>query len=103
MIVHLYSDGRGAGLGAYAQDMMFTQQGLSASTMESYLKLGTSYDLRDYEAAMILLKEHLPSKKVQMVMNSPSSLVKKTEYTESLNKTGIDVDHWIFLEEENKE
>ncbi len=100
VIVHLYSDGRGAGLGAYAQDMMFTQQGFSASTMESYLKLGISYDLRDYEAAMILLKEHLPTNKVQMVMNSPSSLVKKTEYTESLNKTGIDVDHWIFLEEE---
>ena len=98
IILHLYSDGRGAGLGAYAQDVMFTQHGLSADTMDSYNRLGVSYDLRDYEAALILLKEHLNNKNVQMIMNSPSSLVKKTEYTQALNKLDLDVDTWIFLE-----
>lgn len=101
VVLLLHNDGRGAGLSAYAQDMMFMQQGITADTVESYKRLGINYDLRDYESALILLKEHLISSRVQMVMNTPSSLVRKTEYTESLNKVGLEVEHWIFLEEEN--
>jgi 3,4-dihydroxy 2-butanone 4-phosphate synthase/GTP cyclohydrolase II len=35
-----------------------------------------------------------------MVMNSPASLVKKPEYAEALNRHKIDVEKWIFLEDE---
>jgi len=97
-IVLLYNDGRGAGFGAYAEDLMLIEKGLSHNTDESYQKLGVGYDNRDYEAAITLLKEHIPSNHVQMVMNSPDSLVKKPEYAEALNSHKIQVDKWIFLE-----
>jgi len=78
---------------------MMTEKGLSGSSNESYRKLGVSYDSRDYEASVLLLKHHVPNEKIQMVMNSPSSLVLKTEYASALNDHRIDVDNWIFLEE----
>jgi len=99
VIILLYYDGRGAGFGAYASDRMMTEKGLSGSSNESYRKLGVSYDSRDYEASVLLLKHHVPNEKIQMVMNSPSSLVLKTEYASALNDHRIDVDNWIFLEE----
>lgn len=98
VILLLYTDGRGAGFGARAQDIMLTQQGYTANTAESYNFLGIDYDLRDYHAAMTLLKKHLPTNSVQMVMNSPSSLVRKTAYTQVLNQMDIKVENWIFLE-----
>jgi len=98
VIVLMYNDGRGAGAGAYAVDKMLLEQGRSASTDESYRKLGVGYDSRDYDATMSLLKHHLPSNRIQMVMNSPSSLVRKKEYAEALNAHEIEVERWIFLE-----
>jgi len=99
IILLLYNDGRGAGLGAYAYDKMLLERNLSSSTDESYDQLGVSYDSRDYEAAMHLIKHHLPhNNKVQMIMNSPTSLVKKKEWAEALNSHAIDVEKWIFLE-----
>ena len=82
---------------------MLTQQGYSANTAESYNFLGINYDLRDYQAAMTILTKHLPSNTVQMVMNSPASLVKKTAYTQALNEMNIKVERWIFLEEQFKQ
>lgn len=102
VILLLYTDGRGAGFGAHAQDIMLTQQGYTANTAESYSFLGINYDLRDYQAAMTILKQHLLSNSVQMVMNSPSSLVRKTAYTQVLNEMDIKVERWIFLEEQFK-
>lgn len=102
VILLLYADGRGAGFGARAQDIMLTQQGYSTSTAESYRFLGIDYDLRDYHAAMTLLTKHIPSNSVQMVMNSPGSLVRKTAYTEVLNDMNIKVERWIFLEDQFK-
>ncbi len=102
IILLLYTDGRGAGFGAHAQDIMLTQQGYSANTAESYNFLGINYDLRDYQAAMTILTKHLQHNTVQMVMNSPSSLVKKTAYTQVLNEMDIKVERWIFLEEQSK-
>lgn len=98
VIVLLYNDGRGAGAGAFAVDKMLLEQGRSSSTDESYRKLGVGYDSRDYDATMLLLKHHLPSNRIQMVMNSPSSLVRKKEYAEALNAHQIEVERWIFLE-----
>lgn len=95
----LYFDGRGAGFGAHATDRMLTERGVALSSDEAYRKLGVSYDSRDYDACFTLLRHHIPNEKVQMIMNSPSSLVKKSEYAAALNKHRIEVEKWIFLDE----
>ena len=97
----LYFDGRGAGFGAHATDRMLTEQGMSFSSDESYRKLGVGYDSRDYDSIMRLVRHHYPTGKIQMVMNSPSSLVRKKEYAEALNAHGIEVHKWIFLDDRN--
>ncbi len=97
----LYNDGRGAGFGAYATDLMLGESGHALSTDEAYRKIGINYDSRDYDASIVLLKHHLPNEKIQMVMNSPSSLVKKPEYAEALKKHRIDVERWIFIDDES--
>lgn len=96
----LYNDGRGAGFGAYAADVMMTEANQALSSNEAYRKLGVEYDSRDYDAAMLLLRHHIPNEKIQMVMNSPASLVKKPEYAEALNRHKIDVEKWIFLDDD---
>jgi 3,4-dihydroxy 2-butanone 4-phosphate synthase/GTP cyclohydrolase II len=98
-IVLSYHDGRGAGFGAHAIDRMMVEQGLSLSSPESYRRLGVTYDQRDYDGLLTVLREHLPSNKVQMVMNSPNSLVEKPEFATSLKRNNVDVVSWIFLEE----
>jgi 3,4-dihydroxy 2-butanone 4-phosphate synthase/GTP cyclohydrolase II len=60
--------------------------------------LGVVYDSRDYEACLSLLRHHLPHSRVQMIMNSPSSLIRKPEYAAALNRHRIEVEKWIFLE-----
>jgi 3,4-dihydroxy 2-butanone 4-phosphate synthase / GTP cyclohydrolase II len=98
-VILLYYDGRGAGFGAYATDLMLTEGGLAESSDEAYRKLGVGYDSRDYDASMLLLRHHIPNEKIQMVMNSPASLVKKKEYAAALNDHKIEVDRWIFLDD----
>jgi len=98
-VILLYYDGRGAGFGAYATDLMMAEGSQALSSDEAYQKLGVGYDSRDYEASMLLLKHHIPSEKIQMVMNSPASLVKKKEYSAALNNHHIDVEKWIFLDD----
>ncbi len=94
----LYFDGRGAGFGAHAVDRMLTERGDSLSSDEAYRTLGVGYDSRDYEACLSLLRHHLPHSRVQMIMNSPSSLIRKPEYAAALNRHRIEVEKWIFLE-----
>lgn len=96
----IYNDGRGAGFGAHATDRMMTETGLALSSDEAYRRLGVGYDSRDYDASIILLKHHLPNERIQMIMNSPSSLVKKPEYACALKEHKIDVEKWIFLDDE---
>ncbi len=95
----LHNDGRGAGFGAYATDRMMTGSNQALSSDEAYRKLGVGYDSRDYDSSIALLRHHIPNEKIQMVMNSPASLVKKPEYAEALNRHKIDVEKWIFLED----
>lgn len=95
----LHNDGRGAGFGAHATDRMMTDSGQAVSSDEAYRKLGVDYDSRDYDASILLLRHHIPNSKIQMVMNSPTSLVKKPEYAEALNRHKIEVEKWIFLED----
>ena len=82
---------------------MMTETGHALSSDEAYRKLGVGYDSRDYDASMLLLKHHIPNEKIQMVMNSPASLVKKKEYAAALNDHKIDVEKWIFLDEQTGE
>ena len=96
----LHNDGRGAGFGAHATDRMMTDSNQALSSDEAYRKIGIGYDSRDYDASMVLLRHHIPNEKIQMVMNSPASLVKKPEYAEALNRHKIDVEKWIFIEDE---
>lgn len=99
-VVLVYQDGRGAGFGAYAIDRMMLERGQSTNTSESYAKLGIPFDQRDYSRLFQVLKTHLPSDNIQMVMNSPNSLVTKSEYAHALNRSGLHVENWIFLESE---
>ncbi|TVR50346.1 MAG: GTP cyclohydrolase [Puniceicoccaceae bacterium] len=96
-VVLLYYDGRGAGFGAFATDRMMVENGLCRSSDESYQMLGVNYDSRDYDATFLLLRRHLHRGVIQMVMNSPSSLVQKPEYAAALRRHHIEVDRWIFL------
>ncbi|HEU5077937.1 MAG TPA: GTP cyclohydrolase [Opitutaceae bacterium] len=98
-VLLLYYDGRGAGFGAYATDVMMSENGQALTSDDAYQKLGVGYDSRDYDACMMLLKHHVPNERIQMVMNSPASLVKKKEYASALNDHHIEVDKWIFLDE----
>lgn len=97
----VYNDGRGAGFGAHAADRMMTESNQALSSDEAYRKLGVVYDSRDYDAAFTLLKHHIPNEKIQMVMNSPGSLVVKPEYAESLHRQKFEVDKWIFLDDDS--
>jgi 3,4-dihydroxy 2-butanone 4-phosphate synthase/GTP cyclohydrolase II len=96
----IHNDGRGAGFGAYATDLMLGESGHADSSDEAYRQIGVGYDSRDYDASMVLLRHHLPNEKIQMVMNSPCSLVKKPEYAEALKAHKLDVEKWIFLDDE---
>lgn len=97
-VVLVYQDGRGAGFGAYAVDRMMLETGQSQHTRESYSKLGIPFDQRDYGCLFEVLKSHMPSRNIQMVMNSPNSLVTKSEYAQALHQSGLNVEKWIFLE-----
>tara|TARA_B100001971_G_scaffold215144_1_gene258286 strand:+ start:11327 stop:13054 length:1728 start_codon:yes stop_codon:yes gene_type:complete len=99
-VVLVYQDGRGAGFGAFSLDRMFREQNRSYDTRESYRKLGVPFDQRDYECVFQILKSHLPSMNIQMVMNSPNSLIEKNEYAQALHRSGLNVVDWIFLESE---
>jgi 3,4-dihydroxy 2-butanone 4-phosphate synthase/GTP cyclohydrolase II len=96
----LYFDGRGAGFGSHALDRMLTERGEVLSSDEAYRKIGVGYDSRDYDSCFLLLKQFLPHNRVQMIMNSPGSLVRKTEYAQALNRHGLEVGKWIFLDDQ---
>lgn len=100
-VVLVYQDGRGAGFGAFAIDRMLLEQHRSQDTRESYRKLGIPFDQRDYDCIFQVLKSHLPGRNIQMVMNSPNSLVQKSEYAQALHRSGLNVSDWIFLESES--
>jgi len=96
-IVLSYHDGRGAGFGAFAIDRMLQERQETYTSEQSYQRLGVNYDARDYDGLLTVLREHVPSGKIQMVMNSANSLIDKPEYAKSLRDNGIDVVKWIFL------
>lgn len=99
MILLLYNDGRGAGFGAYATDMMYHERDDTASTEDSYRIMGLDFDTRDYNAAATLLKHHVKESPIQMIMTSPDNLVKKADTIKAFESHNIQVERWIFLDE----
>jgi len=99
-IVLVHQDGRGAGFGAFALDRMLMEEGKSRTTEASYKRMGVPFDQRDYTRVFEILKSHLPNRNIQMIMNSPNSMVQKSEYAQALNESGLNVVNWIFLESE---
>lgn len=98
LIMLLQRDGRGAGFGAHATDLMLRQAGHSQSSDQSYQRIGVEYDSRDYDAAVRLLKHHVGNCKVELLMNSVRSVAMKGDFTQALSSHGIDVANWRFLE-----
>jgi 3,4-dihydroxy 2-butanone 4-phosphate synthase / GTP cyclohydrolase II len=99
VIVLLYNDGRGAGFGAHAADRMLRELGLTHSSDDSYRRLGVDYDSRDYDAAVRLLKHHVPRNRIQMIVNAPQGLVTKNECASALQDHHVEIQKWLFLEE----
>ena len=99
-IILVYQDGRGAGFGAFALDRMLTEEGRARTTEEAYRRMGVPFDQRDYTRVFEILKHHLPNRNIQMIMNSPNSMVQKSEYAQALHESGLNVVNWIFLESE---
>eukprot|EP00762_Andalucia_godoyi_P002195 ANDGO_07501.mRNA.1 GTP cyclohydrolase-2 len=98
VIILLYNDGRGAGFGAHVLDKMLQETHLARSSSVAYQEMGVSYDSRDYEASMILLRHHVPHARIQMIINTASSLVVKPEICNALHQYGLDVQRWIFID-----
>jgi 3,4-dihydroxy 2-butanone 4-phosphate synthase/GTP cyclohydrolase II len=103
LIVLLHNDGRGAGLGAHVIARSLHDRDPSASSAQAYKALGVEYDLRDYQAAMQLIWQHVPKGKIQMILNSPEDFVRKTEYSAALAESALSVKNWVFLETQEKE
>lgn len=97
IIVLLHNDGRGAGFGAYATDLMLREEGESRSSEESYTQMGLGYDLRDYGAAVLLVKHHAGPRPIAFISSSAESLAKKPETVTALHQHGVQVAEWIFL------
>lgn len=99
LIILLHNDGRGAGFGAYATDLMLVQLGITDSSEESYEWMGLDYDLRDYEAAASLIRHHVGDKSIRFISSTPDSLTKKPETVQALQRRKIEVVDWVFLDQ----
>jgi 3,4-dihydroxy 2-butanone 4-phosphate synthase/GTP cyclohydrolase II len=97
-IVLLHNDGRGAGFGAISIEKMLQQKDLKLSSSKVYKKLGVPYDLRDYDAAALLMKHQLKSSdSIFLLSSSESSLRKKPESITCFKKAGIKIKNILFL------
>ena len=91
---------RGVGFGTYALNRMLLEKTLGSTSTNARKTCDVSYDTHDYDGVISLLKTHCPQGKVQMIMNTPSSILSKTEYLNALNKHAFEIKKWIFLESE---
>ena len=100
IILLLADDGRGAGFGACALDRMLLEKGKVANSDEARKKICVNHDSNDYDSAIALLKSHCPGKKIQSIMNTPKSILKKNAYINALTYHKFEIKKWLFLEEE---
>ena len=99
VLLLLHDDGNGASFGADATARMMaeTEQPRAASTLNSELRTLNSTP-RDYTAALLLLKHHIPSQKIQLILNTPKSLTRKTAIAAALKTHGLKVTRWLYLD-----
>ena len=100
IILLLADDGRGAGFGAYALDRMLLEKGEVKNSDEARKKICVNHDANDYDGAIVLLKNHCPHKKIQSIMNKPTSILKKNAYINELTQHRFEIKKWLFLEQE---
>lgn len=87
IIVLLYHDGRGAGLGSFVLNQT-----------HNILKTGIPIDSRDYSAVAMLLDHHLPNKKLKILYSGSSRVFLK----EALEKQGLEISSWIQMSEKDQ-
>lgn len=88
LVVLLYHDGRGAGLGSYILNQT-----------QNNFKTGIPLDSRDYKSVAMLLDHHLPEKKLKMLYSNTSRVFLK----EALEKQGLEVCSWLQFQSKNEE
>lgn len=101
IILLLADDGRGAGFGAYVLDRMLLGTGEVENSDEARKKIGVGHDSNDYDGAIALLKAHCPQNKIQLIMNRPTSILKKSAYISALALHKFEVNKWLFLQQED--
>jgi 3,4-dihydroxy 2-butanone 4-phosphate synthase/GTP cyclohydrolase II len=99
-ILLLADDGRGAGFGACALDRMLLERGEVTNSDEARKKICVNHDANDYDGAIALLKSHCPHKKIQLIMNKPTSILKKNAYISALANYKFEIKKWLFLQQE---
>lgn len=88
IVVLLYHDGRGAGLGTYILNQT-----------ENALKTGIPIDSRDYSALAMLLDHHLPKKKLKLLYSGSSRVYLK----EALEKQGLEITGYVQITEKDQQ
>ncbi|CAF3162206.1 unnamed protein product [Rotaria sp. Silwood2] len=100
MILLLADDGRGAGFGAYALDRMLLERGEVSNSDAARKRICVDHDTNDYDGTIALLKNHCPQGKIQLIMNNPSSILKKKECINALAEHRFEIKKWLFLRQE---
>ncbi|CAF1294134.1 unnamed protein product, partial [Adineta ricciae] len=98
IIMLLPKDGRGSDFGSYALEQMLLEGRIVMNSTDARKKIGIRYDTNDYDGTALLLSIHCPTKKIQMIMNTPSSIMRKTDYLSALKDSGFDVKKCLFIE-----
>ncbi|CAF1265259.1 unnamed protein product [Rotaria sordida] len=100
IILLLADDGRGAGFGAYAVDRMLLERGEVPHSDAARKTICVDHDANDYDGTIALLQNHCPQKKIQLIMNTSSSILKKKACINALADYKFEVKKWLFLQQE---
>ena len=101
VILLLPDDGRGAGFGAYALDRMLLETGVVGNSDEARETICVNHDTNDYNGVIALLKNHCSHKKIQLIMNKPTSILKKHAYINALAHHKFEIEKWLFLQSDD--
>jgi len=99
-VVMLHNDGRGAGFGAIAVERMLAEGAEGRPRAQDCRGIDLAYDDSDFDSCLQLLKGHVGGCRVQMVVNSPSSIPDSNAHEQALHRHGLQVANWLYLEDE---
>ncbi|CAF4889707.1 unnamed protein product [Rotaria sp. Silwood1] len=99
-ILLLADGGRGAGFGAYAVDRMLLERRELSNSDIDRKKICVNHDVNDYDGTIALLKNHCPQKQIQLIMNTPTSILKKKAWINALADERFEIKKWLFLQQE---